>query len=688
VDGDALQTRNPWWHEFLDDRVTDMRESLGIAPTAAIELSLSKLRVVEPGAVLCNQSRREERAARDGVFGTLVVVLPGAFEGGEIVFESCSQPVHREGADESKEDPDEMAAALEASMWRPSARRTPYDLAYAVFYDHCSYVTEPVTSGAALCLVYDLVTTTPSDVPLFAGSSLVQKTVEETLTDYFNVAPPAVSKRCKISSDAWRTINEFAVERHFVYLVRHRTFEDLDEDEKQIAQSLAAFCDQSGGQFVLYLASVLCVHSYQAYESLDSSDDCEDETSVTLMDRWVKYGDSVVSEYPSIGVRSRQDVAPLGLVKQLRNDYVDSYRRGFTTNDGRGHMKQGAFTNALIVQPALIELRQMAKLPIEDVIEIIRNQLPESHEEAIRYARRVIYYRSEWHVSEWDELAPFVKILVEVNDVELFRELLRSVSLDQVDTDHSLCDAVRHFRWDACVDTLVKRIVTTSTLRGRVNLILSVIPSHPAPECIDSLLDALLSLHPWTDVEVTAPENSNSGGYLPDIEQFQDLLQLGLLSSREKMIDIASVYHAKEMVRLVAPAMANLVETDRTEPRLLFGLNHVWDIFHKMLPAIRNELFAVIRIPVHCDKCEELQSFLSSTEIEMIMTCPDNANYRHIERVINGSMVRQVGLVVESARTPRNALRLIKLEPQPHDEGLYHHAKMEAERIVDLTHPY
>jgi hypothetical protein len=78
-------------------------------------------------------------------------------------------------------------------------RGSDYDMSYAVCYDHCTYVAEPVTQGTALCLVYDLVTPTPSDIPLFVG---VQRAINAALNNFFDIVPKPLVKRCKISDDA------------------------------------------------------------------------------------------------------------------------------------------------------------------------------------------------------------------------------------------------------------------------------------------------------------------------------------------------------------------------------------------------------------------------------------------------------------------------------------------------------
>lgn len=69
-----------------------------------------------------------------GMFGTLVIVLPSAFSGGELI----AQHQH----DVKTYD---------------QARGAAYSTQYAAFYADCQHELRPVMSGHRLCLVYNLV---------------------------------------------------------------------------------------------------------------------------------------------------------------------------------------------------------------------------------------------------------------------------------------------------------------------------------------------------------------------------------------------------------------------------------------------------------------------------------------------------------------------------------------------------
>jgi hypothetical protein len=294
VAGDLVELCNPRWHAFVTECFEAKRESLGVSVAATIELSLNKMVLLEAGARL--QVRQDEEKRRDGVFGSLVVTLPGAFKGGSLVFQSPSPDPAQQGESQAKE---------KTPTWRPATRKTAYDLTYAAFYDHCACEIKPITSGSIVYLVYDLATTTPDEVPLYGGPKLLQHAVHTALTEYFDVTPQPLAKRLKISADAWSTINEFISERRFVHIVEGNSSTTLSGDARQVAESLAAFCAQSNGQFVLYHAGVLCSREseyYKGYGHNSSLDESDGDLKLTLKTPWVKYGDSVVRTFPPVQV--------------------------------------------------------------------------------------------------------------------------------------------------------------------------------------------------------------------------------------------------------------------------------------------------------------------------------------------------------------------------------------------------
>jgi hypothetical protein len=81
-----------------------MRPVLSIPPTAVVNVSYKKLVLVEAGGSLCVRRGSEEERG-DGVFGTFLVVLPGAFKGGAHVVDEAG--IEEDDGDYDEEDEDD-----------------------------------------------------------------------------------------------------------------------------------------------------------------------------------------------------------------------------------------------------------------------------------------------------------------------------------------------------------------------------------------------------------------------------------------------------------------------------------------------------------------------------------------------------------------------------------------------------
>ena len=117
------------WAQSLDAMVAKAAEGLGVA--GPVQAEFNKLLAYGEGDFFVSH-RDTEKAA--GMFGTLVVVLPSIFTGGELVV--------RHRGREAKLD---------------MRREDPSEAAFAAFYADCLHEVLPITSGCRLTLIYNLV---------------------------------------------------------------------------------------------------------------------------------------------------------------------------------------------------------------------------------------------------------------------------------------------------------------------------------------------------------------------------------------------------------------------------------------------------------------------------------------------------------------------------------------------------
>ena len=128
---------NPTWTSQVARLARKVCGDLGVHESVTVEAQLYKLLLYETGGFF-KPHRDSEKAP--GMFGTLVVVLPSAYTGGELVVEHGK---HKQTFDH-------------ATGAQPEAAFT---FSYMSFYADCKHEILPITSGSRLCVVYNLVKT-------------------------------------------------------------------------------------------------------------------------------------------------------------------------------------------------------------------------------------------------------------------------------------------------------------------------------------------------------------------------------------------------------------------------------------------------------------------------------------------------------------------------------------------------
>ena len=136
--------KNPEWQQFLKDTLSKVQAELGLEKQK-LESHLYELLLYEKGSFFLKHRDGEKL---DRMVGTLVIVLPSSYEGGELIVRHENQ---EQTVDFSKLD----NHALHTH--------------FAAFYADCEHEVRPFRQGYRLCLVYNL-TLAKSKKPLTAPS--------------------------------------------------------------------------------------------------------------------------------------------------------------------------------------------------------------------------------------------------------------------------------------------------------------------------------------------------------------------------------------------------------------------------------------------------------------------------------------------------------------------------------------
>jgi hypothetical protein len=128
VPPDRVTVDERQWRETLLPMLDMLRSELGLAPDCELSAELHSMLVYEPGQFF---RRHQDSEKADGMIGTLVVTLPSAFTGGELVIEQQGTKVTDQGS--------------------------PEELSFVAFYGDCEHEVLPVTDGFRITLTYNLV---------------------------------------------------------------------------------------------------------------------------------------------------------------------------------------------------------------------------------------------------------------------------------------------------------------------------------------------------------------------------------------------------------------------------------------------------------------------------------------------------------------------------------------------------
>lgn len=132
---DKLRIGGKSWAKSFASILSEVIVGLGCDETT-VSADLYKLLVYDSGGFFLAHRDTEKS---DGMFGTLLVVLPSAHRGGELIIRHAGREVSLD------------MGSVEFS-----------ELAFAAFYSDCEHEVRPITQGNRVCLVYNLIQQRPT----------------------------------------------------------------------------------------------------------------------------------------------------------------------------------------------------------------------------------------------------------------------------------------------------------------------------------------------------------------------------------------------------------------------------------------------------------------------------------------------------------------------------------------------
>lgn len=157
IGAEEFELTNPQWHEAMQSAVDQIGQELGLSD-CKIGFEAYKLLIYEEGSFFAAHRDTEKIP---NMFATMVVNLPSAHEGGELIISHAGQSQRYSFADSS----------LFASD-------------FVAFYADCYHEVKPVTSGYRLSLIYNLAITNRKRQPDLAQQLGVIADVEQAIQSW------------------------------------------------------------------------------------------------------------------------------------------------------------------------------------------------------------------------------------------------------------------------------------------------------------------------------------------------------------------------------------------------------------------------------------------------------------------------------------------------------------------------
>lgn len=313
----ALKVSGAGWEAALREITALARARLGV--DGEVEAELYKGLLYERGDFF-SMHRDTEKAP--GMFGTLVIVLPSIFVGGELVVEHAG---------------DVVALPLQGS--------SIVQVAWGAFYTDCQHELRPIKAGYRLCLIYNLISRQERRPPLPSATPLVEEA-------------RALLRRWSALGDAGHEKVAYVLE-HF-YSMEGLSPPLLKGRDQAAAGALSAAATAEG--FSLHIAHLSAERDLEMIYrggdwewDEDSSEEYKEGEELSLMVTlrgWVALGEGVT---PEGELRCEEhELCPAMVWGELKPDEV--HLNEFSGNEG-GSIEHVYWRTALVLWPQRAQAR-------------------------------------------------------------------------------------------------------------------------------------------------------------------------------------------------------------------------------------------------------------------------------------------------------------------------------------------
>ncbi len=603
---EKVEIRNPAWNKVLAKECTHIAEKLGLHDSR-VKFDLYKLLVYEKGSFFTPHRDTEKIP---NMFATMVINLPSAHEGGELIVSHGGETCEYSFGGEFKFQPE-----------------------YATFYADCCHEVKPVSEGYRFSLVYNLAIEDRQRQPCLSEQENIMAKVDQYIGAW-----------AKKSGD-----NPF-----FTYLLDHSYSEknlllsNLKNSDYSKASILLKAAEKNNCRGFLCLVTYAeesygeCCSNYGGYDDADESD--YEEYEVTSQEFYAHQlrtlsGETIPVE--SLALEEDQILAEIPL--------LDGPGRTVSISEATGN--EGAtkelwyHRGAIILWPESRDLEVATKTDIGYGMHYLKRFMhskdleeKKNREFAIHLAHHILDHRRH------QDISTILNGLVDLGDIGIVRKLLngrsdRSYYGREELKPELLVRVIRTFPWkvlEADLDTVLARISRLDASSGLSWL-------HNLLKELPKFLELQQFAIRWSKKLCEASVDRQL------LTEFLKVVKLigDHAFGDEAMKIIARFHQPLSLPSLYAPALIEVIESCKEETSGRDLLRRISEDFlktadqHYPSPPKKPETYTRSgKLDCDCPFCQEVNTFLSDPQrSRLVLEKTLKRNLTHVEEEISNSRV-------------------------------------------------
>jgi streptomycin 6-kinase len=254
IEASDVSFKGPQWDKVLKKIIEKIKLDLGLEDYN-IGTHLYKMLIYEEGDFFLTHKDTEKEK---GMFGSLVIVLPSKYSGGELLVRFNGE--------------EEVADFSEAT--------DPYAIHFAAFYADCDHEIKPLKSGNRVCLVYNL-------VQLSNGHAIKATSAKEHVEELAEILK---------KSQAEEATEPYVILLGHQYTPENFSGDGLKLDDRLKAEVIQRAAKQAGfySNLCLVTSFITGIPAYDGYE-----DDDEEAEMDEIIDEWIEIENWLEGENPT-----------------------------------------------------------------------------------------------------------------------------------------------------------------------------------------------------------------------------------------------------------------------------------------------------------------------------------------------------------------------------------------------------